>query len=294
MKPVLKMIGAVAIGGLAVVAAATTASAQKKETNKVLAKVNGQVITEADIKLAEAEIGSDLGNIPADARRRVLVEYTIENILFAQEAEKNKLASGSDYDSRKRYWHRRALRDQYFDTTIRKAVKEADARKIYEKQIKLIPPKEEISARHILVKTRQEAMDIIEKLNRGEDFASLAKAHSLDPGSKDRGGSLGYFSKGQMVPAFEKAAFALKKGEISDPVESRFGFHIIKLDDKRTTPPPPFKAIKDRLLLSMIHRKAQETAEALRKTAKVEYVDPELKKQVEKDKLGSGIGADSN
>ncbi len=269
---------------------ATALPASAQNAGKVLATVNGQPITEADIKLAEAEIGSDLGSIPDDARRRVLVEYTIENILFALAAKKSKLGAGKDYDDRIRYWRRRALRDQYFETTIRKSIKEEDARKIYAKQIKLIPPKEEVSARHILVKTKAEALDITEKLNRGEDFAALAKANSKDPGSKDRGGSLGYFAKGQMVPAFEKAAFSLKKGEISAPVKSRFGYHIIKLDDRRSTPPPPFASIKDRLLLSMIHRKAQETAEVLRKKAKVEYIDAELKKQIAADKRGSGQG----
>ena len=94
-----------------------------------------------------------------------------------------------------------------------------------------------------------------------------------------------------MVPAFEKAAFALKKGEISEPVKSRFGYHIIKLDDRRTTPPPPFEAIKDRLILSMVHRKAQQRAEALRKSAKVEIIDPALKKQMEAAARGSGLGA---
>ena len=289
MKHALRTIAVLAMSGLTAIAYLHTA--QAAEANKVLATVNGQPVTEADLKLAEAEIGSDLGSIPAESRRQVLVEYTIENILFAQAAKKNNLASGADYDSRSRYWLRRALRDQYFEKQIRTTISEADARKIYEKQIKLIPPKEEVSARHILVKTKADALDIIEKLNRGEDFAALAKAHSNDPGSKDRGGSLGYFSKGQMVPAFEKAAFALKKGEISEPVKSRFGYHIIKLDDRRTTPPPPFAAIKDRLMLSMVHRKAQQQAEALRKTAKVEIVDPELKKQMKAGTRGSGLGS---
>lgn len=293
MKSALDTIATATFGGMAALtlSLAFSQAALAQDPNKVLAKVNGQAITESDIKLAEVEIGTDLGNIPIEDRRRVLVEYTIENILFAQAAKKENLGSGNDFDNRARYWRRRALRDQYFDKTIRKAVKESDARKIYEDQIKLIPPKVEVSASHILVKTKAEAMDITEKLNRGEDFAVLAKANSNDPGSKDRGGSLGYFAKGQMVPAFEKAAFALKKGEISAPVKSRFGYHIIKLEDRRTTPPPPFSSIKDRLLMSMIHRKAQQTAAVLRKTAKVEYVDAELKKQAESDDRGSGNGA---
>lgn len=274
-------------GGFAVLGANSGAQAAEK----VVAKVNGQNITEADLKLAEVEVGSDLGQLPPESRRLVLVEYLIENFLFADAANAKKLGSDPEYDKRMRYWKRRALRDTYFEKTIRSKITEADARKVYEAQIKAIPPREEAHARHILVKTKPEAKDIIEKLNRGEKFADLAKAHSTDPGTKDRGGDLGYFSKGQMVPAFENAAFALKKGEVSEPVKSRFGYHVIKLEDKRTTPPPAFDKIKDRMMMTMMHRKAQEVAVKLRKTAKIEYIDPEIKKQAEAQKArGSGIG----
>jgi len=266
------------------------ASSPAAAAEKVVARVNGQNITEADLKLAAVEVGSDLGNLPPQSRRLVLVEYLIENFLFADAANARKLGSDPEYDKRIRYWKRRALRDTFFEKTIRNTITEADARRVYDEQVKAIPPREEVRALHILVKTKPEALDIIERLNRGEKFADLAKAHSIDPGSKDRGGDLGYFSKGQMVPAFEKAAFALKKGEISDPVKSRFGYHIIKLEDKRITPPPAFAKIKDRMIMSMMHRKAQQVAQKLRKSAKIEYIDPEIKKQAEAQASGRGSG----
>lgn len=292
MKSPIKPIKAIlAAAGFSIVVALAGAALPALAADKVVAKVNGQDITEGDLKIAEVEVGSDLGNLPEGSRRLVLVEYLIENYLFADAAGEKKLAETPEYDKRMRYWKRRALRDTYFDKTIKSTITEADARKIYDKQIKAIPAKEEVKAAHILVKTEAEAKDIIEKLNRGEDFATLAKENSLDPGSKDNGGSLGYFSKGQMVPDFEAVAFKLKKGEVSDPIKTRFGYHIIKVSDKRTTPPPAFDSLKERLMMSMMHRKAQQVAAGLRKTAKIEYIDPAIKKQAEQQTRGSGIGA---
>jgi peptidyl-prolyl cis-trans isomerase C len=111
----------------------------------------------------------------------------------------------------------------------------------------------------------------------------MAKVHSLDQGSKEEGGDLGYFRAGQMVPEFEAAAFKLQKGEVSTPVETKFGWHLIKIEDRRPRGAPPFEAIKDRLIASMVHRKAQEVAAGLREKAKLEYVDAEIRKQVESD-----------
>jgi peptidyl-prolyl cis-trans isomerase C len=247
----------------------------------VVAKVNGKTITEADVKLAEAEIGSDLGSLPDATRRRVLVEYLIENQLFADAAEQAKLASGADFDGRMQYWRRRALRDTYFDKSVKGAVGEDEAKRFYDEQVKLIKPEEEVKARHILVESQDKAKEIAEKIAHGADFGAMAKEFSKDPGTKDEGGSLGYFGRGQMVPQFEEAAFKLQKGDVSQPVETQFGWHLIQIEDRRERKPPDFAAIKDRLIASMIHRKAQEVAASLRGAAKIEYVDAEIKKQVE-------------
>ena len=276
-KPTSVQIFAVAAfaAGLAVsVAAPTTAYAQ----DKVVAKVNGKVITEADLKLADAEIGSELGNLPEATKRRVLVEFLIENQLFADAAEGQKLGSGKAYDERLQYWKRRALRDTFFDSSIKDGLGEAEAKKLYDSQVAQIKPEEELKARHILVKTEEKAKEIATKIASGDDklFAEQAKAHSEDPGTKDEGGDLGFFGRGQMVPQFEEAAFKLKKGEISAPVQSQFGWHLIKVDDKRTKQPPEFAAVKERIMASMIHRKAQELATDMRSKATLEYLDPAI------------------
>lgn len=263
-----------------VLVAAIAASAQER----VVAKVNGKDITEADMRLAEAEIGNELGSLPAETRRRVLLEYLIETQLFADAADREKLGSGAHFDDRMQYWRRRALRDAYFERSVKSTVSSTEARKVYDQEVSGARPEEEVRARHILVDSEQRAKEVFEKIAHGEDFGRMAKEHSKDPGSKDDGGDLGYFSRGQMVPQFEEAAFKLKKGDISSPVQTKFGWHLIKVEDRRSRGAPPFEEIKDRLLASMIHRKAQEVATSLREKAKLEYVDAEIKKQVESER----------
>jgi peptidyl-prolyl cis-trans isomerase C len=255
--------------------------------DSVVAKVNGKTITEADMKLAEAEIGSDLGTLPEPTKRRVLVEFLIENQLFADAAEGQNLASGAAFNERLQYWRRRALRDAYFDTTVRNTINEAEARKLYEGMVGAAKPEEEVSARHILVDSKDKARELYEKLAHGSDFAQLAKEHSKDPGSKDQGGQLGFFTRGQMVPQFEEAAFKLGKGEVGEPFQSQFGWHIVRVDDRRQRPVPRFEAIKERMVADMIHKKAQQIAGDLRGKAQIEYIDPEIKSAIETERSGS-------
>ncbi len=271
----------------AAIGAALACTIPAMSQDAVVAKVNGKSISEADIKLAEAEIGSDLGNLPDATRRRVIIEYLVENQLFADAAERDKLTAAPDFDGRMQYWRRRALRDAYFDKSVKGAVAEAEAKKYYDEQVAQIKPEEEIKARHILVETEDRAKEIFEKIAHGADFGQMAKEHSKDPGTKDEGGTLGYFARGQMVPQFEEAAFKLGKGDTSQPIQTQFGWHLIQVEDRREKKPPEFAAIKDRLIASMIHKKAQEVATALRSGAKVEYVDPEVKKQIESEKQGA-------
>jgi peptidyl-prolyl cis-trans isomerase C len=251
--------------------------------DKILAKVNGRAITEADLRLAEGEIGNDLGTLPSDQRRRVLVEYLIENMLFAQAAEKAQLGSSQGFDERQRYWQRRALRDAYFDQNVKGAVTEAEAQKFYDTQVAATSSQEEVRARHILVETEEKAKEIYENIAHGADFTTMARQFSKDPGSKEDGGDLGYFTRGRMVPQFEEAAFKTPKGEVSLPVKSQFGWHLIKVEDKRQRSAPAFDKIKDRIIATLIHRRAQEVGSGLRGTATLEFVDPELKAEVEKE-----------
>jgi peptidyl-prolyl cis-trans isomerase C len=252
--------------------------------DQVVARVNGRVITEADVRLAEGEIGNDIGSLLPPQRRRVLIEYLIENMLFAEAAEAEKLGSGQSFDERMRYWQRRALRDTYFDRSIKDSVTEADARKFYDAEVARSKPEQEVHARHILVESEEQAKEIYEKIAHGEDFAKMAKQFSKDPGSKEEGGDLGFFGRGRMVPEFEQAAFKLEKGDVSLPVRTQFGWHLIRVEEKRELTAPPFEQIKDRIMASLIHRKAQQVGASLRQKATLEFVDPAIREQVERER----------
>lgn len=273
-----------ALVAIAIAGGVMLAAGAVRAEEKVVATVNGKPVTEGDLALAEAEVGADLGNLPAATKRRVLVEYLIETNLFAAAAEQEKLSSGPEFEKRLVYWRQRALRDSFFDKAVRGGINETEARAYYESQVKAMPAEEELQARHILVDSEAKAKELAEKVAKGEDFAKLARENTNDGGSREDGGMLGYFGKGQMVPQFEQAAFALKKGEVSKPVQSQFGWHLIKLEDRRQKPPPSYDEVKDRIVGSMIQAKAQEVATGLRSKAQIEYIDPEVKKEVEGDK----------
>jgi peptidyl-prolyl cis-trans isomerase C len=255
--------------------------------DRAIATVNGKPITETDMTLAEAEIGSDLGSLPLTTKRRVLVEFLIENQLFADAAERQQLGSGAAFNERMPYWRRRALRDAYFDTTVRNSVNDAEARRHYESEMAGSKSEEEVRARHILVASKAKAREAFEKLAHGSDFARLAKQYSTDGDSKDRGGDLGFLARGQMVPQMEEVVFNLKRGEVSEPFQSQLGWHVARVEERRHRPAQSFDAVKERVVAALIHKKAQQIAGDLRGKAQIEYIDPEIRRSVESERAGA-------
>ncbi|MBI1385193.1 MAG: peptidylprolyl isomerase [Rhizobiales bacterium] len=253
---------------------------------EVLVKVNGRDITAADVRFAETEIGPQLSSVPERERRRVIVEYLIDNALMSEAGKADNLASGAAFDNRLAYYRERALRDAYFDSAVAGQVTVEQARALYDAQFGAAEGKEEVRARHILVKSEAEANDVIERVNRGDDFAALAGELSIGP-SKTQGGDLGYFTRGTMVPAFEEAVFALKAGDVSEPVETQFGWHVIKLEDRRMQQVPAFDDLKDRIMGSLLQRRAEEVLTMLREKANLEFVNQELRKDIEEAARGS-------
>jgi len=279
------VVAAVLAGGILRIASA------EEKSDTVVAKVNGQAITEADMRYAENELGGELANLPQEVKRRALAEYLIDNTLFADAAEAAKLSATPEYEQQMGYLKRRVLRELYFNKTLKDTIKEDEAKKVYTDRVAQLKPEEEIEARHILVDNEEKAKELRAKIVAGADFAQVAKENSTDTGSKDQGGVLGYFGHGQMVPEFEAAAFKLEKGQISEPVHTNFGWHIIKVDDRRKKEPPSYEAVKDTIMNSLVVRKAQDAATEMRGKAQVEYVDIGIKKQVEEQKQKQGQDA---
>ena len=273
-----------ALAGLATVVA-IEAPATAQPADPVVATVNGRQIVASDLKLADAEIGNDLGSLPEPTRRRVLIEYLIETQLMADAAEKASLGQGATFEQRLQYWRRKALRDSYFDSKVKGMVSDADARRSFDAQVGGRTAKEiEVKASHILLDSEAKAKEVFELLGHGSEFAEMAMKHSIDPGSRTTGGSLGYFTRGQMVPQFEEVAFKLDRGDVSLPVKTQFGWHIIKVEDKRERRPPDFEAVRGRITAALVVQKAQDVVDQMRAGAQIDYVDPEVKAMVESER----------
>lgn len=244
-------------------------TAAQSGADPVLARVDGAEIRESDLALAEEDIGSGLQPSPPEIRREALLTYLIDVAIIAKAAEAQKLAQGPNFDRRLAYARQKVLMEALLDKESKSATNEAAMKKIYDDSVAQNKPVAEVHARHILVEAEDKAKEVLAKLKAGADFAELAKAESKDPGASD-GGDLGYFTQDQMVPEFAEVAFNLDKGALSDPVKTQFGWHIIKVEDKRTKPVPGYEQVKGQIETYVVRRAQAELVGKLREAAKVE------------------------
>jgi peptidyl-prolyl cis-trans isomerase C len=254
-------------------AASPVALAQPAPTDKVVARVDGIAITERDVALATEDLGERLAQVPAERKRDEIINYLVDLKIGAKAATDAKIADGPDFAARLAYNRDKVLLDEYLQREAKKAATPEAARKLFDDTLKSLPPEEEVNARHILVEEEAQAKAVAERLKKGEDFAKVAAELSKDPGSGKEGGSLGWFSKERMVPEFAEAAFKLEKGQVSEPVKSQFGWHVIKLEDRRTKPAPDFAAVKPQIDQYLERKAQQDIIVALRDKAKVERLD---------------------
>src|SRR5579859_1362141 len=240
--------------------------------DKVLAKVNGSEIHQSDVALAEEELGPSLAQMDPATKEGNVLSFLIDMKIVAKAAEDEKIADTDDFKKRMAFTRNRLLMDSLLAAKGKAAITDDAMKKVYDDASKQITGEQEVHARHILVETEDEAKAIKAELDKGADFAELAKKKSKDPGASD-GGDLGFFTKEQMVPEFSAAAFSLEPGKISDPVKSQFGWHIIKVEEKRNRKPPDFEQVKPQIE-NYLTRKAQgATVEKLRADAKIERLD---------------------
>jgi peptidyl-prolyl cis-trans isomerase C len=250
---------------------ALTLTARAQAPDPVVAKVNGAEIRQSDLAIAEEDIGPNLPQgITGDAKREYLISYLSDMILLAQDAEVRGMSATDTFKRKFAMARNKVLMETLLRDIAQKSVTDEAMHKVYDEAVKQMANEEEVSARHILVKTEDEAKAVLADLKKGADFAETAKKKSTEPGAAQSGGDLGYFTKEQMVPEFAEAAFKLDKGKISEPVKTQFGWHIIKVEDKRKKPAPTFEQVKDQLE-TFVARKAQTDLVAkLRGSAKIE------------------------
>ena len=243
-----------------------------QDSDPVVARVNGVDIRQSDLALAEDEVGANMPQMGPDQKREYLITYLCDVVLLAQAADKQKIADRDDVKHRIDFERSKVLMETLLHDTGKAALNDEAMHKVYDEAAKQMPPEQEVHARHILVQTEDEAKEIEAELKKGADFATLAKEKSKDPGAAD-GGDLGYFTKDQMVPEFSQAAFKLDKGQISDPVHTQFGWHIIKVEDKRTKPTPTFDEVRGQIENYVAHKAQAELVANLRKSATIERLD---------------------
>lgn len=249
-------------------------SATSEENNPVVAKVNGSEIHLLDLRLAMEELPPQYRSVPLQQIFAPLLQQMIQRRIVAQAAEKTSVTEDPEVQRRLAFARDEVLAQAYMGQRIDAAVTPEAVKARYEEELATAPRKEEVRARHILVESMEEADAIIGQLRGGAEFEALAKEHSTGP-SGAKGGDLGFFEKEAMVPEFSEAAFALKSGEVSKPVKTQFGWHVIKLEERRMGEPASLEERAPELQQAMTQEAVQEILEMLQKSAAVEAFGPD-------------------
>jgi peptidyl-prolyl cis-trans isomerase C len=250
----------------------SSSEAQASAPDPVVARVNGVDIKQSDLALAEEDLGADMQGVSPEARREHLISYLADIIMVTQAADKKKLADNPEFKRRLAFLRNKLLMGYELQEEAKSAATDEALHQTYNEAVKSMGGQEEVRARHILVETEDEAKNVLDQIKGGADFATLAKEKSKDPGAAE-GGDLGYFTKDQMVPEFADVAFKMYPGQLSNPVKTQFGWHIIKVEDKRAKQPPEFDKVKDQIEAYLARKSQTEFIGKLRQSAKIERLD---------------------
>ena len=264
---------AVALALVSVSAAQAQTPPVAPAPDTVVATVNGSAITAGDLAVAGDDPALSLPGVDDVQKKGLLVDYMIDLKVGAQAAEAAKVGETPDFRRKLAYFKDKLLLDEYLEREAKKAATPEAAKALYEQTVTAMKPEEEVHARHILVEAEAEAKAIAARIKAGEDFAKIAGEVSKDPGSKGEGGDLGWFTKERMVAPFAEAAFKMKAGEVSEPVKTQFGWHVIRVDEKRTKPVPSFAEMKDQVDQYLTRKAQQDLILKLREGAKVERTE---------------------
>jgi len=248
--------------------------AEEAGDDEVVARVNGTEIRFSDLLLAEEETAQALQGVPEDVKFEYLLSLLIDRLIVSSQARDKGLVDDPAVQRRLAYFENKALRDVYWAQILTSRISDEAAQAFYDEQVASVEPQEEIKARHILVATEEEAAAVVESLAAGGDFEALAREKSTGPSGAE-GGDLGYFAAGTMVPEFNDAAFALQAGEVSGPVKTKFGWHIIKVEDRRLQEVPAFELVRDQVVGALAQEEGRKLMEELREAASIEIVAPD-------------------
>ena len=267
---------AIVLADSAPAAAPAAAAPAAPKPDAVVATVGEDTIIEADLGFAAEDLGQELQSVPPADQRAFLVTVLIDMKVMAKAARDEKLDGSADYKMRLKYLEDRSLRRAYFSEQVTGAITPDAIKAAYDDYVKTFKTSDQVHAEHILVKSEDEAKDIEKQLSGGASFEDLAKAKSIDTGSGAQGGDLGFFAKGQMVKEFEDAAFALEIGKISAPVKSQYGWHIIKVLEKKSSQPQTMDQMGPQLQQTILYKKFNDSVAALKTKIAVAIPDANL------------------
>jgi peptidyl-prolyl cis-trans isomerase C len=237
----------------------------------VVARINGTELHRSDVIEAIRGLPPQVQQQPIERLYPALLEQMVGTVLVSQAGRKARLQDNPEVKKRLALVQDQLIADAYVQKLLQKQVTDQKLHARYDKFIKDAPPREEVHARHILVASEDEAKAVIAELKKGADFNKLAQEKTTDPSGKTSGGDLGYFTKEDMVPEFADAAFKLKPGAYTEtPVKTQFGWHVIKVEDRRMAKPPTFEQVKPKLGNEMSREIVGDKVKELRLAAKIE------------------------
>jgi peptidyl-prolyl cis-trans isomerase C len=262
----------VAACGIALAAhAQTPAPAAPAAADPVVARVNGEELHRSDVTRMVAQLPPQVQQMPIEMIYPAVLDQLVSGKLVAAAGYKEKLGDLPEVKDEIKRAEERAVQRAYIQKAVKARITPKALDEAYQAYLKQNPPQDEVKASHILVEKEDEAKAIIAELQKGGDFAKIAKEKSKDPVAAQQGGDLGYFTKDAMVEPFANAAFAMKKGEISkEPVKSQFGYHIIKVEDRRAQPQPTEEEVRPQLEQGLSKDIVTALVDELRNGAKVE------------------------
>ncbi|HTZ78393.1 MAG TPA: peptidylprolyl isomerase [Stellaceae bacterium] len=260
---------------------AQTSAPAPAQGDPVVARVNGSELHRSDVLAARQMLPPQVQQMPFEQVYPLLLDRMVTEMVVAQAGRKQKLADDPEVKKKMAQIQDQVIEEVYLNRYLKTALTEDKIKARYAEFVKEQKPQEQVNARHILVKTEDEAKAVIAELKKGADFATIAKQKSTDPGSKDNGGDLGWFGKDEMVPEFADAAFKLQKGQFTEtPVKTQFGYHVIKVEDRRTAPPPTLEEARPQLVAMLQRQLYEAKIKELRSGAKVETFNLDGSKMV--------------
>jgi len=251
-------------------------SVARSGNDSIVARVNGTQIYASDVDLAAQEQGLVEEGVrlqKTDSRYRGVLEELIDQRLLALDAESQGLNAEREAKIRLAAARERILGNIRVERHLREVVNEASVRRMYDEQAKLAARGDEVRARHILVEEKAKANELLTQIKAGGDFATLAKENSIDTGSAERGGDLGYFTQDMLNGRFTRPVFNAGKGEFIGPVKSEFGWHIAEILDRRPAVQQNFETLQPKIANFMTFDAIQGLLSNLREKSEVEIID---------------------